>query len=50
MPDRGRIVMSKRGDEEDREAVIAHGRERNLQAFAPWSRTEEEIKKEFELR
>jgi DNA-binding NarL/FixJ family response regulator len=42
-------AIGQRQRDEDREAVIAQAREKNAQAFAPWTKQEEqEVKRRFE--
>jgi DNA-binding NarL/FixJ family response regulator len=46
---RNQAAIGHRQRDEDREAVIAQAREKNAQAFAPWTKQEEEeVKKRFE--
>jgi hypothetical protein len=45
----GQRQIGQRQRDEDRDAVIAQAREKNAQAFAPWTKQEEqEVKRRFE--
>jgi hypothetical protein len=45
----GQRQIGQRHRDEDRDAVIAQAREKNAQAFAPWTKQEEqEVKRRFE--
>jgi hypothetical protein len=49
VPAQSQRAIGQRQRDEDREAVVAQARERNAQAFAPWSKQEEEeVKRRFE--
>ena len=39
---RGKLPAAESAQDDDREAVVAPARQRNAQAFAPWTREEEE--------
>ena len=46
---RSQRAIGQRQRDDDREAVIAQAREKNAQAFAPWTKQEEEeVKRRFE--
>jgi DNA-binding NarL/FixJ family response regulator len=46
---RSQRAIGQRQRDENREAVIAQAREKNAQAFAPWTKQEEEeVKRRFE--